>query len=504
MKFNIIKKDIATVKADIALIGIYEENQDNNHKVKFLTEDGGASLDKALKGELSKLILQEEFKGSVGDEKLVFTSGRISAKHVLIVGFGKKEDFSAETLRSIGGNASKLVNEIKAKSLALVFQDSPIRKISTAIRLQSFVEGLILGSYKFDKYKDKEKQEGHTLTDLNIITYKQQSICNAAIKKAVLIANATNLARDMGNTPSIDMTPTEIAKIAKNIASKKGLSCNVMGLSKIKSEKMNAFLSIAKGSSEPLVFIHMQYKPKTKAKTKVALVGKGITFDSGGISLKPPKGMEDMKDDMCGAAAVIGIMQAVAELKPPVAVDAFIPACENMPSGSAIKPGDIVKARNKKTIEIISTDAEGRVILADALSYAAATKPDYIIDIATLTGHCAYAIGERYIGILGNNQELIDKIIGRGKDSGEKMWQLPLEQEYKKGITKGIADLRNTGSTKAGTIDGALFLEEFVDKIKWAHLDIASVSICSESHSYTPKGCTGAGVRSLLYFLMNF
>jgi len=247
----------------------------------------------------------------------------------------------------------------------------------------------------------------------------------------------------------------------------------------------------------------LQYRPKQKPKKKVAIVGKGITFDSGGISIKPAKGMEEMKDDMCGAGTTLAVMQAIAQLKPKVAVDAYIPACENMPSGKAIKPGDIVKARNGKTIEIITTDAEGRMILADALCYAADSKPDYMIDLATLTGHCAYAIGERYMAILGNDQTLVDKLLSQGKNAGEKMWQFPLEQEYKKGMTKGIADLRNTGTSKAGVIEGALFLEEFVGKTKWAHLDIASVAVTTEDLPYAPKGCIGAGVRMLVNFLMS-
>jgi leucyl aminopeptidase len=322
------------------------------------------------------------------------------------------------------------------------------------------------------------------------------------IVQGEVVAESTNFARNLGNSPALDMTPQILAKFAREIHAKHKIGVNVMGEKEIKVEKMNAFLSVAKGSVEPPVFIHLHYKPARKAKAKVALIGKGITFDSGGISIKPARGMEQMKDDMAGAAAVLAVMKAVATLKPQVEIDAYVPACENMPAGNATKPGDVIKARNGKTIEVISTDAEGRMILADALSYAADKKPDYMIDLATLTGACVYAVGEKYAAVLGNDDRLIQKLKKSGERAGEPVWQLPLEHEYKKGLTKGIADLRNIGSSKADTINGALFLEEFVNETKWAHIDIASTSWTDEDLPYAPRGCTGAGVRILIDFLM--
>ncbi|MFH1874402.1 MAG: leucyl aminopeptidase [Pseudomonadota bacterium] len=497
MKFHLAKQNLNQTKADLIVVGIFEE------KPSLLKEDQGQTVDRSLKGEIGKLIIKEEFKAHLGDKKLIFTAGLLPARYVLLLGLGKKNELNLDSLRKIGGAIAKAAQEIKAKSLAVVFQKTELGKLKTPERIQAFAEGLLLGLYSFDQYKKKEEREKQKLEEVFLIASLPEKQFDDLIQQAKIVAQATNLARDLGNMPSVDLTPQILANIAKEIATKYHLKCEVFNLAKIKAEKMGAFLAVTKGSEEPPAFIHLQYRPKQKPKKKVAIVGKGITFDSGGISIKPAKGMEEMKDDMCGAGTTLAVMQAIAQLKPKVAVDAYIPACENMPSGKAIKPGDIVTARNGKTIEIITTDAEGRMILADALSYAADNKPDYMIDLATLTGHCAYAIGERYMAILGNDQTLVDKLMAGGKTAGEKMWQFPLEQEYKKGMTKGIADLRNTGTSKAGVIEGALFLEEFVGKSKWAHLDIASVAVTAEDLPYTPKGCAGAGVRLLIKFLLS-
>lgn len=503
MKFHIAKGNLESFRADIVTIACFEKEAKKNEKPKpasLIKEDGGVALDHKLKGEISKLIAVEEFKGSEGNAKLIFTAGLIPARYVLLLGLGQKKNFGQDTLRKVGSAMAKAANDVKGGSIAVVFQKEAIGDFGAPNRMQAVVEGVILGSYVFDRYKKEEDRKKQTLNTLHFITVQNKALFEKAIAAGQAIAQATNFARTLGNTPSLDMTPAALAKVAKNV--KNRITVSVMGPKQIRAEKMEAFFSVAKGSTEPPVFIHMQYRPAKKARVKVAIIGKGITFDSGGISIKPSKGMDQMKDDMAGAASAIGVMQAVSVLKPQVIVDAYIPACENMPAGNAIKPGDIVKARNGKTIEIVTTDAEGRMILADALAYAADHKPDYIIDLATLTGACAYAVGERYIAVLGNDQRLIDKLKRSGEKSGEPLWQLPLEKDYKKGLTKGIADLRNVGSSKADTINAALFLEEFVGDTKWAHLDIASTSWADEDLPYAPRGCTGAGVRVLLNFLM--
>lgn len=506
MKFKIAKGSLESFKADVVVVACFEKETKKGEKPKpasLVKEDGGVAIDEKLKGEISKLIVAEEFTGAEGKTKLIFTAGLIPARYILLVGLGQKKAFSAELLRKIGSEIAKAANDVKATSLGVVFQGGAMGEFGVPARMQAVVEGAILGSYMFDKYKKEDSRKKRTLDNVYFLASGDKAMFEKAIQTGQIIADATNFARDLGNTPPTDMTPAILAKITKEIAGENRLTINVMGPKGIHAEKMEAFLSVAKGSAEPPVFIHMQYRPAKRAKAKIAIIGKGVTFDSGGISIKPPKGMEQMKDDMAGAAAVIGTMKAVAGLKPQVTVDAYIPACENMPAGNAIKPGDIVRARNGKTIEIITTDAEGRMILADALSYAADKKPDYMVDLATLTGACVYAVGERYIAIIGNDQRLVDRLKKSGDKAGEPLWQLPLEKEYKKGFTKGIADLKNVGSSKADTINGALFLEEFIGETKWAHLDIASTSWTDEELSYAPRGCTGAGVRVLLNFLMS-
>lgn len=505
MKFIVSKGKIESSKADILVVSCFEKEKKDEERLSPATlgpEDGGTVVDKKFNNGISKMIVSEEFLGASGDYKLIFTGGRLNSRYILLVGLGKKRDVNLDTLRRIGGVVAKAANEVKARSVAMVFQKTAIGDFKVPDRVQSVVEGMLLGAYTFEIYKDKLDRSKLTLKEVYIFSSVNPAQVERSINIGKVIAEATNLARDLENTPGIDKTPEILAKKVKDIAAHCKLKCEIMGLDKIKSEKMNLFLAVAKGSAEAPRFIHLSYGPSKKARAKMALVGKGITFDAGGISLKPTRGMEQMKEDMGGAAAVIGIMKAISELKLNVAVDAYIPACENMPDGRAIKPGDIIKSREGKTVEIITTDAEGRMILADALSYAVERKPDYIIDLATLTGHCVYAVGERYVAILGNDQKLIDRLINSGRRAGEPLWQLPLEQEYKKKIKKGIADLRNEGATKAGTIDGALFLEEFVGKTKWAHLDIASTVRSDEDQPYIPKGCTGVGVRTLLYFLM--
>jgi len=507
MQFRLTKGTLESFAADIVAIGCFEKEIVKGEKPKpalLLKEDGGIAIDSFLNGQISKVMVDEEFTGKEGRKKILFMAGRIPARYVLLVGLGQKKKATLDTLRKAGSAMTKAALDVKAKSLAAVFQKEATNRLNTPLRMQAVVEGMILGSYFFDQYKKEEDRKKNTLETVSFLVSGNLQPLETAIKRGSAIAEATNLARDLGNTPPIDMTPAILAKVARDIADKHRLSISVMGMKEIKKEKMGAFISVAKASNEPPVFIHLQYKPSKKAKAKIALVGKGVTFDAGGLSIKPLKHMEHMKDDMGGAAAVLSAMQAVAVLKPQVIVDAYIPACENMPAGNAIKPGDVVRARNGKTIEIISPDAEGRLIVADSLSYAVDRKPDYVVDLATLTGTCAYAVGERYIAILGNDQGLINRLKMNGDEAGEPLWQLPLETEYKKGLTKGIADLKNLGTSKADTINGALFLQEFVGDTKWAHLDIASTSWADEDLPYAPKGSTGAGVRLLINFLMKF
>lgn len=506
MKFTLSKEAPDKIKCDLFAIGCFEKAVEEGKKAppaKLMREDGGEALDRALDGELSRMIKASSFTGTEGKTRLLYTEGRIPACHVLLVGLGKKKEASLSTLRKAAAKIAKVANEIKAKSSALVLQPGKLLDAKPSQRLIALAEGLELGGYCFEMYKAKKSRSDKTLSNILILSKKVDKAVEQAIDQGQEIASSTLLARDLGNTPGNDMTPTILAYFARDVAKMGKITFKEMGPAQIKKERMGAFFAVAKGSAEPPVFIHMRYKPTGASRATIAIVGKGVTFDTGGISIKPVRGMEEMKSDMGGAAAVVGVMRAVSRLKPKVTIDAYIVAAENMPDGKAIKPGDIVTARNGKTIEIISTDAEGRMLMADGLCYASEKKPDYIIDIATLTGTCPYAVGEKYSAILGTDQKLIDKLKKAGEQSGEPLWQLPLEKDYTKGLTSGAADLRNLGSSKADTIIAALFLQNFVGEIPWAHIDIASNAWASETTDLSPKGATGVGVRLITQFLLN-
>lgn len=470
---------------------------------KLLKEDGGIALDSALGGEISRMIKAGSFTGAAGKMKLLYTEGRLPAKHVLLVGLGKRADVTTMTIRTAAAKIAKTADDLKITSAAFMLHAQTFAGSAPESRLRAIVEGLLLGRYNFQVYKEKASRIESTLATTYILAKRADAALRRAVDMGRAAAESTALARDLINTPGNDMTPRRLADFARRVAKRGGLSYTEWGPERIRRERMGAFLAVAQGSNEPPVFFHMRYKPAGHSKKTVAIVGKGVTFDTGGISIKPVRGMEEMKDDMGGAAAVIGLMQAIAHLKPRVTVDAYICATENMPDGKAVKPGDIVTARNGKTIEFISTDAEGRMILADGLCYAAEKKPDYLIDVATLTGTCPYAVGEKYAAVLGSNQALVDRLKRAGNEVDEPLWQLPLEKDYMKGLTFGLADLRNLGLTKADTITGALFLSQFVDKATWAHIDIASTAWTNEASDLSPKGATGAGVRVLLQFILS-
>ncbi|MBI1909787.1 MAG: leucyl aminopeptidase [Deltaproteobacteria bacterium] len=462
-----------------------------------------ARLDQHLKGALSRLLHQEEFKGKIGETKLFPTYDRKPLNYLLLIGAGEAKKGTLDTVRKGVARAAKEATRLKAKTLALELP-SLTRERSTAV-VQAAVEGVLLGTYRFGRYKS----ENHVSPLEKVVFTSRQRMApaafNGAIRQGEKLATATNFARDLINTPASDMTPRVIGREAEKIGKLPRISAKVYGKADIEKIGMGSFLAVAKGSAEPPVFVHLQYRPKGKSSGIVALVGKGVTFDSGGLSLKTAQSMETMKDDMSGAAAVLAVFRALSELNPSVTVHGFIPATENMPSGTADKPGDIARSLSGKTVEILNTDAEGRLILADALTFALKQKPDLLIDIATLTGACVIALGELCAGILGNDDTLIRKIIAAGEKTGEKVWQLPLIEEYKEELKTPIADVKNVGGRWGGTINGALFLQEFIgDHKHWAHIDIAGPSWTEKDLDYCPKGGTGSMVRTLLQFILDY
>jgi leucyl aminopeptidase len=362
---------------------------------------------------------------------------------------------------------------------------------------EAIAEGAILGLYSFSKYKKPEYED---IDEILIVAKEGEEvpIIKSAIDKGKAVAQATNMARDMVNEPANYMTPTRMAEVAKEIATKYDLGLKIFDREDMEAMGMGALLGVAKGSNQPPKLVVLSYKGDEGSQNTMGFLGKGITFDSGGISIKASEGMEEMKDDMAGAAAVMTALGAIAQLKPKINVTAVIPTTENLPSGTALKPGDILKAMNGKTIEVISTDAEGRLILADALSYAAKQGVSPLIDLATLTGACRIALGTFYSGLFGNNQELIDKVRKAAERTGERMWQMPMPEEYKEQNKSDIADIKNAGNRIGGAITAALFLAEFVDNVPWVHIDIAGTAFSSKESGYIAKGATGVGVRTLV------
>ncbi|MBT3180942.1 MAG: leucyl aminopeptidase [Deltaproteobacteria bacterium] len=502
MQFHVKEGQCESMKVDLIAMPYFEMT----HRIK-----GKASLPRALRGidskmhgELSKQISSEDFKGEKNTSFLIFTAGLVEARYILLFGMGAAGDAELNSYREFAGNVASVAASIKAKSAA-IHLGKENKDIISESKLRVISEGIILGSYDFKKYKTDDTSKVTRIEKVTYIYDKGDAKTDAAIDSGKIVAEAKCFARDLVNSPGSDLTPKVLASYAKRISAKGKLACSVWNMTKLKTEKMGGMIAVTKGSAEPPAFIKIVYKPKSRAKGHIVLVGKGITFDAGGISLKPPRGMEKMKNDMAGGAAVMGAMQAISYLKPNVEVTALIPAAENMPDGKALKPGDVIKIKNGKTVEIISTDAEGRLVLADALSIASKMKPNAIVDLATLTGGAVYCCGELYSLVVGSDQKLIDRLIKSSKHAGEPMWQLPFVEEYKKGYTSGIADLNNSGKSRAQTILGAIFLNEFVDeKIPWAHLDIAASAWTDEPLPTSPKGGTGVMVSTLVDFVMNW
>jgi len=498
--------DLAQFEADVIVVNLLEG----------VTAPGGGTgaVDKALKGIISQELKapNPRFKGKLGDTLVLPTYGKIPARYVVLVGLGKSEDLKSSQLRRASAAAIRACKKLKAKTVGTLLHGAGIVGYEANAAARLLAEGAVLGAYQFTlrkgtKTKADNSESGDPKGELETLTIVESQKTKLADIKAGLrtgqvIAESVNQARDWVNDSANFVTPTFLKQQAEGIA---GLTCKVLDSAKIAKLGMGALSMVAHGSEHPAYLIHLSYKPKGKAKKKVALVGKGITFDSGGLSLKPAGSMETMKMDMAGAAAVISTMKAIAELGDlPVQVDCFVPTCENMPSGRACKPGDIVTAMNGKTIEINNTDAEGRLILCDALVYAQKeVNPDEMLDLATLTGACVVALGKAAAGIMGTDDDLIDRVRKAGEAGGEKLWPLPLYDEYKSFLKSDVADLINSGAKgEAGSSAGGMFLKEFVDRGRaWSHLDIAGPAWISAETPEVPKGGTGYGVRTLLYYL---
>ncbi len=503
MKFFAKPTEVTKVEADLVAVFVGRGKKEG----ELVWSEEAKLLDKPLAGMLAEVAEVEGFEPEVGKTILIHSHSLIPAKRVLLVGLGNLKELTMRQWQSVGATIARKAKEVSAKRVAVAVSSNILDIFSTQQTSQGLVEGITLGSYVFYKHKSQESQKKEKFIEevYVLVSAGRLDAVAQGLATGETVAHAVAFARDLVNEPPSVTTPTHLGEVAKGLA--KGVAnvtCEVLGKKEMEALGMGGLLGIAKGSDEEPKFIKLSYKgggPKT-----VALVGKGITFDSGGLSLKPSEGMETMKIDMAGAAAILGIFQALPVLKPKINVVGLICATENMPSGGAIKPGDVVTAMNGKTIEILNTDAEGRVVLADGLSYAAEkVKPDVMVDLATLTGACVVALGEEISGLFVNDGNLSQSLKEAAEQSGENVWALPIAREYKELLKSSVADIKNiSGKRYGGAINGALFLAEFVpDTTPWAHLDIAGPAWAEKDTPLEPRGGTGVGVRMMLAWLMH-
>jgi leucyl aminopeptidase len=475
--------------------------------VSYAFEDepiGGriAEIDQAAGGLLKKLASGGELTGKMLEMTLIHAPAGLKAERLLVVGAGKKEKFNSGELRKLAGAALRYLKTRGVKRIAFLVRETD----ANAGAAEAVTEGLLLADFEGDKYKTgKKKSEPIEWTAL--AGWEAASGTDKAIERGRIIADSQNFTRELANEPSNIMTPKVLAERAAEMAREQGLACEILDENRIKELKMGALLSVAQGGPEPPRVIAITYTPANAAPNSpvLGLVGKAVTFDTGGISIKPAADMDKMKFDMCGGAAMIGVMRALSMLKPSVKVIAIVPATENMPGGTAQKPGDIQIAMSGKSIEVLNTDAEGRLILADGITYARSLGVTHIVDAATLTGAIVVALAGINSGVFGTNQAFTDKLLASAKAAGEKMWPMPMDDEYRDMVKGTYADIQNISNSKGGgSITGAMFIREFVDDVPWVHLDIAGTAWYDDAKPWMPKGATGVAVRTLIDLAMNF
>jgi leucyl aminopeptidase len=492
ISFELSSKPPAEVPADVLILPVYQGPA---------AGPGIAEVDAALDADLVRAARDAGLRGKLGDSLTVPTFGRIAPKFVVLVGVGPEDEADSNAVRkALLRTGGRLV---RFGSVASTLpQLGSMREAST----HAFAEGLTLGTYRFTDYKfkpiDDASQERPSLKrGIAVVSADEdQRMLKTALKRGQIYAEAANWARDMVNTPALDATPDYLAREAKKMADQYGLDCKVWTKADLKKGGFGGILGVGSGSARDPRLIELTYTGAGKARP-IAITGKGITFDSGGLSLKESQQMEWMKADMGGAAATLAVMRAVAQLKPKVNVIAAIPSAENMPGGSAIRPGDVLRHRGGKTSEVLNTDAEGRLVLADALAYLSEKKPEVIIDSATLTGAAVVALGEDIWAVLGTDRDLIEALRSAGDEVGEPGWELPLWIDYRKNIESTVADVKNIGNRWGGAITAALFLREFVGDVPWAHIDVAGPAFSERQSDHWPRGATGSPARTIIRYI---
>jgi leucyl aminopeptidase len=509
MKVEVRKGRIDRIK-DQAIILSHFEGQKRLSGLAQATDD-------RLSGMISRLSRNKDFLGRLSETAILYPQGRFPTPRIILVGLGKREELDSrgqagiylDRLRQAFASACRRAKELRIKSLSSTVSPADQKGIDAVKVSQAMVEGILLSDYQMDRYKStKEAQSLEGFTIMEEDAERIEAVAEGA-HLGEIFAWATNFTRDLGNHPANVLTPTRLSLEAEKLAQENNLRCKILSLPQIRKLKMNLYMAVASGSSQPPKLIILEYRPTVRLPRQrkpdtLALVGKGITFDAGGLSLKTTELMQEMKVDMTGGAVVMSVMAASARLKLPLNLIGIIPAAENLPSGSALKVGDIITSHSGKTVEILNTDAEGRLILADALSYARSFKPDAILDIATLTSAIKIALGTICAGVFGNHEKLKAKMIQAGQMAGERVWELPLWDDYQELIKSDLADLRNVGGKPGGAIIAARFLENFVGDHPWVHVDIAGVDFAEKEKPYVPKGATGFGARLLLQFLRDW
>lgn len=482
-------EDPLEIQADALAIACFKDED------SYSLGPGASEVDDASEGGLSAFLDRLKYKGEKGEVALFPFSLEGRSDLVIVIGVGEREKVNPQVLREVGATLAR--RSKKFNSVVTTIHDSGA-EVATADAVRAVVEGVMLGGYEFLKYRREPEP-----SDLSAVIFGGCEPCNEAIAYGTAVGSAVNWARDLVNEPAGRQSPAKIAETIKALSKDAGLSCEVWDSKRILKEKLGGVSGVGAGSVNEPRLVKLEYKPSGGVESKICLVGKGVVFDSGGLSLKPAEAMETMKTDMSGAAAVAAAMSALSNLDVRAHVIAFMPFVENMPSGSATKPGDVLQFRNGKTAEVLNTDAEGRLILADALVLASDEEPAAIVDLATLTGACMVALGYKIFGVMSNDDDLAGDLLVAADEAGERGWRLPLPADYKKQIESEIADMKNIGSRYGGALTAGLFLEEFIaDDIPWAHLDIAGPARSEADEYELPKGGTGVGVRTLLTWLV--
>jgi leucyl aminopeptidase len=481
MDIKVEGKPIAEVDADALLVVGFE----------------GGSPDGPTSALSKELYDAGEFSGKSLEFAILHRPGGLKAKRLVLAGGGKRAEFNPAELRKLSGAMLRALKSKGVRNIAMAL-DEPFRSDDFTA---AAVEGALLGDLEANRYKTDPKKNEKQVTSFSVLGGSQ-----AAVDRGRILADAQNFSRSLANEPANVLTPTRLAESARELAAAYSLECEILDQDRMRQLGMGALLGVAQGSAEPPAMIILHYKPSATPSTKdhLGLIGKGVTFDTGGISIKPSEGMEHMRFDMSGGAATLGAMRAIAQLKPKIPVTGVIPAVENMPGSRAQRPGDIVTSLNGKTVEVLNTDAEGRLILIDALTYAQRLGCTHLVDSATLTGSIVVALGHVNIGAFTNNQPFLDKLMAAAKAEGEKMWQMPIDEEYKEALKSDFADLHNIGGRPGGSVTAAMFLKDFVNDLPWVHLDIAGTAWLEESKPYLAKGATGVGVRTFVRLAQNW